>query len=109
MNSPTDYQVPASVLAGQHIFNTDITVEAEHCEAEPDVGLSEGYEVFSAKLVIDENLRARAVDRLSVWVQGSATPVDVAVDPECLAKCDSIEIDDDDLRNELSQYLNSHP
>lgn len=104
------HDVPATVEADAHTFETSLNVEAEYCKGYPmtltDPAEPAGYEVFSAKLMIDEHLRGRVVEQITIWVE-QGSPIDVAVDPEWLSQGDSIDLDDEDLRDEITSYLNN--
>lgn len=103
--------MPATVIADEAAYHRYLSVEAEYCDALPetrtDPGEPAGYEVFSAKLMIDEHLRGRVCNQITIWVE-HGSPIDVAVDPEWLAQRDALDIDDEDLRDEITAYLNNN-
>ena len=63
--------------------------------------------MFSATLKIDEHLREHVCNQITIWVE-SGSPIDVAVDPEWLSHGDALDLDDEDLREEITAYLNNH-
>ena len=110
MKSSETFEVPATARANEQETDAVIDVEAEYCPYRPmtlhDPEEPAGYEIFSAKLQVDANLRGLVTDRVTLWVQGGRE-VEIDVDPEQLAKLDAIDLDDETFRDELSRYLSN--
>ena len=111
MNPCETFDVPAVVTAHDIEHDARIDVEAIYCPAIPmtlhDPAEPAGYEICTAKLNVDENMRGLVTDGLIVRVPGGR-PVEIEVDPEQFAKLDAIDLDDETLRDELSTYLISN-
>ena len=103
------HEVPVTARANEQETDALIDVEAEYCPYRPmtlhDPEEPAGYEIFSAKLQVDANLRGLVTDRVTLWVQGGRE-VEIDIDPEHLAKLDAIDLDDETLRDEIAAYLN---
>lgn len=110
MNPVETLTVPATARANEQEADAVIDVEAEYCpyrsETRYEPAEPAGYEIFSAKLQVDANLRGLVTDRVTLWVQGGRE-VEIDIDPEQLAKVDAIDLDDESLRDELAAYLNN--
>jgi len=110
VKSSETFEVPATARANEQETDAVIDVEAEYCPYRPmtlhDPEEPAGYEIFSAKLQVDANLRGLVTDRVTLWVQGGRE-VEIDVDPEQLAKLDAIDLDDETFRDELSRYLSN--
>lgn len=98
------HTVPATVKAGGTIFESHLDVMAQYVAAEPDVGLPAGFEIDSIKLTITKHLRCKLISSIRVQVH-DGDPAWVEVDPQWLAKLDAIDLDDETLFFEVSNYL----
>ena len=109
MSAMETHEVPVTARANEQEADAVIDVEAEYCPHHPATRIDPeepaGYEIFSAKLQVDANLRGLVTDRVTLWVQGGRE-VEIDVDPELIAKVDALDLDDDLLMEELATYLN---